>query len=514
MPTHQSKIEELQQRLAKTLELGGSKKIVTQHKANRLTARERIEKLTDKDSFIERGQLATSDLSEAKDSTPADGKITGFGKINNQRVCITAEDVTVKAGAGGRVGGKKEYHLHDYARKKGIPCIHLGDGGGARIPDIMGATGMMSFTVPTHLPPRSREVPLISAIMGECYGSPTWRASVSDIVIQVKGCIMAVAGPPIVTALTNEKITAEELGGWEMHAKTTGLVDLFAEDENHCLDLIKSTLSYFPDNFRNLPKSYQPQEPTNPNKDILKVIPEDARLTYDMHKLLEHIVDKDSLLELKPYFDGSLITTLARIDGKVVGILANNPKVMAGAMGPGACEKAVSFIALCDSFHIPLIFMHDTPGFYVNKAAEERKMPVKIMNFIQALQYSTVPKISLIVRKSYGMAHCNMLGANMGADTVMAFPTAEVSFMSPHVAAEIMLKHQLKDAENKEEIKANFLKEMNQINAPWEAAGENLIDRIIDPRETRVELIEALDIARGNKNGGMSKRKMASWIKM
>ena len=234
-----------------------------------------------------------------------------------------------------------------------------------------------------------------------------------------------------------------------------------------------------------------------------------------MHDLLELIADKDSLLELKPYFDGSLITTFGRLEGQVVGFLANNPKVTAGAMGWGACQKAVSFITLCDSFHIPLIFLHDTPGFYVSKIAEEHQMPIKIMNFIKALQYATVPKIGMIIRKSYGMAHCNMLGANMGADFLMAWTKAEISFMAPNVAANVVLGRKLQQDPNPAIVLEAFMAEMQKMNAPWEAAERNLIDKIIDPRDTRQELIKALKFAIGNKpNAGMSQRKMASWIKV
>lgn len=211
-------IRELMARQAQALAMGGKTRIERQHERGRLSARERIEALLDANSFDELGLLAHSDRLEDADSTPADGKICGFGTINERDVFVSADDPTVKAGAGGRIGVSKQYNGIAYAVKKGLPCIHLGDGGGARIPDIMGATGMMSMVYPIHGEPRNRYVPQITAIMGDCYGGPTWTASVSDIVVQVKGAIMAVAGPPILAMATGEQATPEELGGWELHA--------------------------------------------------------------------------------------------------------------------------------------------------------------------------------------------------------------------------------------------------------------------------------------------------------
>jgi acetyl-CoA carboxylase carboxyltransferase component len=219
------------------------------------------------------------------------------------------------------------------------------------------------------------------------------------------------------------------------------------------------------------------------------------------------------VLELKPLFDGSLITALARLGGHVVGVLANNPKATAGAMGPGACEKATSFICLCDSFHIPLVFLHDTPGFFVGRRAEEGAMPLKIMNWIEALHHATVPRISVIVRKSYGMAHCNMSGGNMGNDVLLAWPGAEVSFMAPAVAVNVV--HGRKIAAGEGPSKEALMEEISRANAPWEAAGRGYIDRIIDPRDTRIELMRALARARGpDGQGGRSKRLLASWPRM
>ncbi|WP_035727323.1 acyl-CoA carboxylase subunit beta [Eisenibacter elegans] len=509
-------LAELARRQAQALAMGGAEKIARQHSLGRMTVRERIDYLLDRGSFYETGLLAQSQLPEARDKTPADGKVCGYGTIEGQTVGISADDATVMAGAGGRIGYEKAFKIHHYAQEKGFPAIHLGDGGGARIPDIMGAVGMMNFTYDISHAPRNRQIPKITVIMGECFGGPTWEAASSDLIVQVKGSTMAVAGPVVLAAATTEQAEKEHLGGWELHAHHTGLADHTADTEKAALRWVKKVLTYLPPNYQQLPPTQSPPESTPFRQTSLyELIPQNDKYGYDMHPVLETIFDKGSLLELKPFFDGSLITSLARLNGQVVGVLANNPKVNAGAMGPGACEKATQFICFCDSFHIPLVFLHDTPGFFVGQAAERRKMPVQIMNFIQALQQSTVPKLSLILRKSYGMAHCNMLGANMGADFLLAYPQAEVSFMAPEVAANIVLGRKLAQVANPEEIKKAFMAEMQQINAPWEAAAANLIDKIIDPADTRQELIRCLSLAKSRyPQGGMSQRRMTNWPKM
>jgi acetyl-CoA carboxylase carboxyltransferase component len=506
--------DELARRAARALELGGADKVARQHAKRRLTARERIDALLDAGSFDEHGLLAHSDVPEAAGRTPADGKVTGFGAIDGRTVFVSADDVTVLAGAGGRVGVGKQMKGMEYAARHGHPCVVLGDAGGARVPDIMGSAGMMSMVYPiADHAPRDRRVPLLTAIMGECFGGAAWSASVSDIVVQVKGTSMCVGGPSILEIATGEKATTEELGGWELHAKVTGQVDLFADDDPECLQLVRRALSYFapchPERSEGSPHRIE---------NVFDLVPADPRATYDMHRLLEAVCDPGSVLELKPFFDGSLITALARIQGRVVGVLANNPKVTAGAMGPGACEKATSFICLCDSFDLPLVFLHDTPGFFVGRRAEEGAMPLKIMNWIEALHHCTVPRIGVIVRKSYGMAHCNMSGGNMGNDLLLAWPGADVSFMAPAVAVNVVFGRKLTAAKGGGQPERSegspdreaLMEQISRANAPWEAAGRNYIDRVIDPRDTRAEIARALARAGTVR----SRRLLASWPRM
>ena len=493
--------------------MGGSERVERRRRAGQLNARERIDMLLDPGSFHEQGLLAVSERAEDRQKTPADGKITGYGSIDDRAVFVAADDATIKAGAYGRVGSDKGHHAIEYAIKKGFPCINLGEAGGGRIPDIMGAVGMMNIVLPIDQPPRDRFVPYVAAIMGDCHGGPTFYAAIADIVIQVKGSVMAVTGAPVLAAATGEEVEPQALGGWELHAKTTGQVDLFAEDETECLQLIRRVLAYLPSNANHLPPEMNVGDPAERRlEEIYQLLPASPRKGYDMRRVLKLIADRDSILELKPFYDRALVTALGRLDGKVVGFLANNPMFNAGAMGWGACEKATAFIALCDSFHIPLVFLHDTPGFFVSKAAEEHKMPLRIMQFIDALHHATVPKVAVIVRKSYGMAHCNMLGGNMGADCLLAWPTADVSFMAPDVAVNVVYGRDLDKADDRDLERERLMAEMKEINGPWQAAELNIIDDIIDPADTRRELCLALARARGADGAmGRSERKLASW---
>lgn len=523
------RLRELAERSERAVRMGGADRIERQRRKGRMTARERIERLVDAGSFEEHGLLAHSDLPAMADKTPADGKVAGFAAIAGRTVLVAADDVTVLAGAGGRVGVGKQAKAMRYAAQKGYACVVLGDAGGARVPDIMGSAGMMSMVYPIRdAEPRDRRVPLITAIMGECFGGGAWTASVSDIVVQVKGTAMCVGGPSILEIATGEKASVEELGGWELHARLTGQVDLFAEDDEDCLALVQRALSYFPDGAadaaaRPARTGGEPAEAAAPIENIFDLVPSDPRAPYDMHQLVEAVCDRGSVLELKPHFDGSLITALARIEGRVVGVIANNPKVTAGAMGPGACQKATAFLCLCDSFHIPLVFLHDTPGFFVGRRAEEGAMPLRIMNWIEALHHSSVPRISVIVRKSYGMAHCNMSGGNMGSDVLLAWPGADVSFMAPAVAVNVVYGRKLAAAESGRQsepsegspTRESLMEEISRTNAPWHAAGLNYVDRVIDPRDTRIEIAAALRRATGaDGQGGRSRRRLANWPRM
>jgi len=509
-------LERLAERKRRSLAMGGADKVARQHAKGRLSARERVAYLLDDGVYEEQGALNVSTRAEDRESTPADGKLAGYGRIEGRPVFVGADDVTVKAGSYGRVAHDKSFRALADAVRRGFPVINLGEASGGRIPDIMGALGMTHIVWSIDAPPRDRQVPFIATVMGDCHGTPAFRTAEADVVIQVKGSVLAVTGASVLEVATGERVASQALGGWELHARTTGQVDLFAENDEEALDMVRQVLRYLPSNARQLPPRTAPAvDPAARLEGIYRALPASPRKGYDMRRVVRMVADPDSVLELKPFYDRSLITALARLDGHVVGILANNPMFSAGAMGWGACEKATAFICLCDSFHIPLVFLHDTPGFYVSRAAEEHKMPLRIMQFIEALHHATVPKLSVICRKSYGMAHCNMMGANMGADYLAAWPTADISFMAPEVAVNVVYGRKLAQAADPDDERQRLIAEMQEMNGPWELAEQNLIDDIIDPADTRAELIRALHRSLGpDGEGARSQRRLATWPTM
>ena len=507
-----SSLDELRRRKANALALGGAAKVDRIKARGALTARERITALLDAGTFLETGMLNHSDVPGMEDKTPADGKICGFGAIDGRTVAITADDPTVLAGSGGRVGSAKAMRVHQQAIDKGYPIVNLGEAGGARIPDIQGSDGLSSMTMKAEAGRRMRRVPMVATIMGECFGAPSWMAALSDFVVQVKGSCMAVSGPRVLEMATGERVGNEELGGWKLHAEVTGQVDRVAEDEADCFRIVREFLAYLPSNANALPPRADDRDAHADSRQavLVDMVPLESQRGYDMTRVIQTIVDHERIFSIKPDFDRSVITCLARLDGYPVGIIANQPSKLSGAMGPEGCDKCVAFLCLCDSFHIPIIMLHDTPGFRVGKDAEAKRMPSKIINFIQALSMVTVPKISLVIRKSYGMAYSNMGGHGMGSDFEFAWPGADISFMAPEVAANVVYQRKIEESANPEETWRAAVEEMRSGSAPWRAAGLGYLDEVIEPGTTRSVLIRALELARGSK-AGRGERMLANW---
>ncbi len=511
--TFEKTLNILEEKQCKVLAMGGQKKIDRQHDKGRYTARERINKLLDMDSFFEVGRFAHSDIPGMEDKTPADSKIAGYGKIDGRPVAVTANDFTVMAATSSRVAGKKEYQVKKYATTKGLPMVYLGEAGGARMPDIMGAKGLTSFGGGgfdsfIQIMSRVRKNLFITAIMGECYGMPTWMACLSDFVVQVRGTAMGVSGPRVLEMALGEKISDEELGGCKVHSEITGTIDRVAENEEHCFDIIRQYLSYMPSHKDEPPPVYGVSHGSGAQmNDILSLLPEKRNRTYDMMKILECIADKDSIFEIKPEFGKSVITALGRINGGSVGIIASQPMMAAGAMDTMGIDKVISFLCLCDTYNIPLLFFHDIPGFLVGREAERKKVAAKVMNFINALGQVTVPKIGVIIRKTYGMAFWNMAGSGCGTDFLVAWPTAEMSFVDPLIAANVVFG----STDGASEKKQCFIDDMLNETSPFGAAGMYDIHDVIDPRETRAYIIKALEISRNMTRNGIGEHRLANW---
>ena len=490
---------------------GGKEKIKQLHDQGFFTARERIDKLVDSDTFMEFGLLAHSDQAGSEEKTAGDGIVTGLAKINGRPVVLQAADKTVFAGTEGMVYFRKTKAAHRFAVKRGLPLLNLMEGGGLRMPDGMGSDGISQMLFPNEWLLHNRQVPMVTAILGDSFGGPTWTAVSSDFVTMAKGTAMAVAGPRMLEVATGENVSNEELGGWKIHRDFTGQVDCFAENEDHAIEQMKQFLAYMPLNSEEEP----PHKDTNDDPyrrldEIVNLVPTKRQRAYDMKKVMKLIVDDGCYFELKATYGTALITALTRINGRVVGIVANQPMKFAGAPGVKECEKATEFICLCDSYHIPLIFLHDTPGFRVSSEAEKLKMPTKVMVWNQALAQSTVPKISIVIRKSIGAAYGNMCGPTMGADFVVAWPTAEINFTGPEVGINVVYGRKLQRSEKKSEERAELLKLWRFDSSPYKAAGKFLIDDVIDPRETRKFLSQTLAYA-CHKNGSKSERRLANW---
>jgi acetyl-CoA carboxylase carboxyltransferase component len=510
-------LEELRRRRAKALQMGGAEKVAKRHAGGKLTARERINRLLDPDSFLEVGMFNHSDVAGMEDKTPADSKIAGYGKIDGRQVAVVSNDFTVLAATSSRIAGRKEGELKVLAARRGQPVIYLGEAGGARMPDIMGAAGLASyggggFDTYLQIMSRVRQTPMITAILGDCYGMPTWMACLSDFVVQVKGSAMGVSGPRVVELALGETVTDEELGGWRVHAEITGNVDRVTEDEEECFQVIRRYLSYMPAHCEDLPPQVSVTDGSGAEMErILGFLPEQRNRGYDMHRILECIVDKTSLFPIKPAFGKSVITSLARVNGSVVGIVANQPLFNAGAMDTDGIDKVISFLCLCDSFNIPLLFFHDIPGFLVGKEAERKRVAARVMNYMNALGLLTVPKISIIVRKTYGMAFWNMCGSGCAADFLVAWPSAEMSFVDPKIAANVVYGGKTPAADKQSEEWQELMNRLVDDASPYGAAGKHFIHDVIDPRETRAYIIRALEISHNSRRKGIGEHKLANW---
>jgi len=501
-------LKEYEERRAKALAGGGADKYAKRTEAGMLNARERIAHLVDPDSFIESGLFGSSGVyPEQADETQTDGKLAGYARINGRDVAIVVNDFTVKGASTSYTNGKKIGHMKRTATERGMPLVLLGESTGARLPDAMGSRGMGLLLGNDNTQfRRTRETPMCAAAFGPSFGSSTWLMCQSDFAVMHKGAIMAVSSPRLVSMALGEKVSADDLGGWRLHAEVTGLCDQVVDKEEEVFEAIKRFLSYLPSH-HNEPPPDAPV-PAGSGADMHKVfdiLPESRTQVYDMKRIIKSVVDKDSLFEMKPRFGKSAVTGLARLGGKSVGIIANNPLHRGGALDADACRKIVDFIVLCDSFNVPLVLLVDTPGFQIGTEAERAGAPGKIMNFMNAMTLVTVPHISVIVRKSYGRAYVCM-GGGRHSDDIAAWPTAEVSFMSPEFATKIV--HGVGVGEpGFDEALANI----RQGADVWGLAAVYAAQAVIKPQDTRDYLIRMLDVYKLRITKGVGQHLMRMW---
>jgi acetyl-CoA carboxylase carboxyltransferase component len=501
-------LAEYERRRQKALAMGGPDKIERRRAEGHLNARERLDLLLDAGSFNESGMFAAAIRPEQRDRTPADGKIAGFGRIDGRAVAIVANDFTVLGASSSVINMKKIRHVKEVATSRGLPLVLLGESSGARMPDRMGAAGRAMLGQDPSEYQRLRQTPWVSALLGPCYGSSTWYACMSDFVVMRKGATMAVASPRVTSLAINQPIDPEELGGWRLHAETTGLVDVVADTDAEALAAVRHFLSYLPSHHGEKP----PQRPVPPGVEaacanILDLLPESRKEVYDVRRIVRAIVDPDSLFELKPRFGRSMMTGLARLAGHSIGVIANNPLFKGGAIDVDACRKITSFLVLCDSFNLPIVILVDQPGFLIGLEGERQGAPGRIINWMNALSLVTMPKIAIILRKSYGQAYLNM-GGGRNSDEVACWPSADLGFMEPAVGVNVL--YGVREEDDPERYRA-LVAELTRDTSAWALAELYEAQAVIDPRDTRAFLAATLDTHVLRLTGGVGRHLMANW---
>lgn len=492
-PNAQQIREDLLMRRQKIVsEMGSSERIARQHARDRLTIRERLDRLFDPGSFREIGTFAFSEVPDVRDRTPGDGKIGGWGTIDGRPAMGVGDDVTVLHGSSSVVGGKRMKRIYEQALNQGVPYVYFGETGGARLPDSLGSEGFSKITPGLESARRRRRIPLATAIVGESFGGSSFHSAYSDFTVQVRGSALNVSSPRVIEIATGELISLQDLGGVDIHLDLTGQIDQAAEDEDDAINKIKSFLSYLPSNCWETPPICEGYDYADHDPKLANLVPTRRQRAYDMHRVIERVVDDGEMLELKPRFGRSLITTLARIGGQTVGILASNPMFNAGALDPDTCDKGTQFLCLCEAFNIPTIWLQDVPGFIVGSQPEHARLLHKAIMFLEALALMTVPRITIVMRKAFGLAYFSLSGNSMENSLITAWPGAEISFMDPGVGVNVVHARDIANASDPDAERQRLVDEWTRGHEPWGAAGIMSLDEIIDPADTRRWLLESI----------------------
>jgi acetyl-CoA carboxylase carboxyltransferase component len=497
-------VDDLHARREKAKLGGGEEKIQVQHERGKLTARERIDLLVDPGTFVEIGiQAGPHSSQRAMDGkeAPADGVITGWGDVEGRPCCIAAYDFTVMAGSMGMTGEFKVGRLREMALQKRRPMIWLLDSAGARIQEAAGSMFAGSGHLFREEVVMSGVVPMVAAMLGPCAAGTAYIPGLSDFVPMVVGQgAMALAGPHLTKAVTGEDITMEELGGAKVHCRKSGVGDLEVADDAECIEAVKRYLSFFPQNCEEKPPAREPTDPEDRMSErLLDIVPESSRQPYDMYEVIAEIVDDGEYFDIKPKFAKTLITCLARFGGMPCGIVANQPKQLAGILENDSADKAARFINLCDAFNIPLLFLQDVPGFMVGSKVEQAGIIRHGAKMLYAVSRATVPKITVVVRKAYGAGYYVMCGKAYEPDLIVAWPSAEISVMGPEGAVNIIGRSAIEASDDPEKTREEMLAQVKQQIDPYLAARNDLVDDIIDPRETRPTVIRGLRMARDKR---------------
>ena len=503
MASIQEKIEIMKKKQAKVLAGGGEKRIEKQHASGKKTARERVDLLLDPGTFVELDQFVThrcTNFGMEKKELPGEGVVTGYGTVDGRLVYVFAQDFTVEGGSLGEMHAAKICKVADLAVKMGAPIIGINDSGGARIQEAVDAlAGYGKIFFKNTL--TSGVVPQIAAIMGPCAGGAVYSPALMDFIYMVKNTSqMFITGPQVIKAVTNEEVTAEQLGGAMTHNSVSGVAHFAAENDEDCLEQIRRLISFLPsNNMEPAPIVETGDDPERTDDSLNTICPDNSNMPYDMKSVIEKIVDNGDYYEVHQYYAQNIITCFARMDGQTVGIIANQPRFMAGCLDVNASDKSSRFIRFCDAFNIPLLNLVDVPGFLPGTNQEYGGIIRHGAKMLYAYSEATVPKITLVTRKAYGGSYLAMCSQDLGADQVIAWPQAEIAVMGPAGAANIIFKGDPDSAKKTEEYVENFAN-------PYQAAARGFVDRVIEPKDSRPEIINALRMLSTKRESRPAKR--------
>lgn len=496
MSTH-DKIKELREKRKQAQLGGGEARIEAQHKKGKLTARERLDLLLDPGSFNELDVFVThrtTDFGMGDKKFPGDGVVTGHGKVDGRLVYVFSQDFTVFGGSLGEMFAEKVIKIMDLAMRNGAPCIGLNDSGGARIQEgVLSLGGYAEIFFRNVL--ASGVIPQISAIMGPCAGGAVYSPAMTDFILMVKeSSHMFITGPEVIKAVTGEEITFEELGGAMSHNQKSGVAHFAAESEEHCIEMIKTLISYLPsNNLDDPPRLDTGDDPNRTDEELGKIVPAESDQPYDMRDIILRVVDNGEFLEVHEHWARNIVIGFARLDGYSIGVVGNQPKVLAGTLDINSSTKGGRFVRFCDAFNIPLLTFVDVPGFLPGSAQEYGGIIRSGSKLLYAYCEATVPKMTVITRKAYGGAYDVMCSKHIRADINFAWPSAELAVMGPDGAVNIIFRKEIQAADDPKKKAEELVSDYREKFAnPYIAAQMGYIDDIIEPQDTRPRLVDAL----------------------
>lgn len=497
--SHQDAINDFRSRREAAHAGGGEARIKAQHEKGKLTARERIEELVDPGSFVEHQTYIlgrSDDFGLAGKHTPGDGVVTGTGRVGGRQIWMSVQDFTVLGGSLGEMNAKRIAEAQHLAVKTGSPFIQINDSGGARIQEgILSLHGYGEIFRANTL--ASGVVPQISIILGPCAGGAVYSPAITDFVFMVDGVSnMYITGPEVIRAVTGEQVSQEDLGGADPHCRKSGVAHRRFSTEQECFSFITKLLSYLPSNNRDLPPlGESTDDPDRQTPELEEIVPVDDRQAYDVREVIGSLFDRDSFLEISEEFAPNIVVGFAKLAGRTVGIMANQPAHLAAALDIDASDKAARFVRFCDAFNVPVISLVDVPGFLPGVAQEHGGIIRHGAKLLYAIAEATVPKVALILRKAYGGAFISMAGKSLGYDRVLAMPIAQIAVMGADGAANIIFRKEIKAAEDPEAMRRQKIDEFKEsVMTPFVAAGYGYVDEVIHPADGRTELIRSVEM--------------------